>query len=322
MAGGVRFSADRNQGGRMKVLVMGAGAVGAYYGARLQQAGEQVVLCARGANLEAMRREGLRVRSHMGDFALPVTATADPQEFAPYDLILFCVKSYDTDKAALLLAGSLSAEGVILTVQNGIENEARLREAFGAKAVMTGNARIGAEMVEPGVIVHRTGGVIEFGELDGGESDRARNLAEVFKRAGILGAHIPGIWLARWQKLLWNAAFNPVTALARSTVGEVLEDPDGLALIGALMQEIIRVAQAEGVALDETYIGAEITRSQTYLRAVRTSTLQDSQRGKPLEYDALTGAVLRAANRHDIAVPHMTAIHALIGLLDKRRLSA
>jgi len=306
----------------MKVLVMGAGAVGAYYGARLQQAGEQVVLCARGANLEAMRRDGLRVRSHLGDFALSVTVTADPREYAPYDLILFCVKSYDTDNAARQLAGSLTADGVILTVQNGIENEARLHEAFGAAAVMTGNARIGAEMVEPGVIVHRTGGVIEFGELDGGESERAHALAEVFRRAGILGQLIPGIWLARWQKLLWNAAFNPVTALARSTVGEVLDDPDGLALIISLMSEIIQVAQAQGVALNEKYIDAEIKRSQTHLRAVRTSTLQDSQRGKPLEYDALTGAVLRAAGRHGIAVPHITAIHALIGLLDKHRLSA
>ena len=206
----------------MKILVMGAGAVGAYYGARLQQAGEEVILCARGANLEALRRDGLKVQSFQGDFALPVTATADPTEFAPYDLILFCVKSYDTMTAARLLKDSLAPNGVILTVQNGVENEAQLREVFGG-AVMTGNARIGAEMTKPGFIVHRTGGVIEFGELKGGETERARRLAEVFKRAGILGQLMPGIWKQRWVKLLWNASFNPVTALSRSTVGEVLD---------------------------------------------------------------------------------------------------
>ncbi|HUN60059.1 MAG TPA: 2-dehydropantoate 2-reductase [Candidatus Binataceae bacterium] len=303
----------------MKILVMGAGAVGAYYGARLEQAGEEVVLCARGANVEALRRDGLKVQSHQGDFTLSVTATADPREYAPYDLILFCVKSYDTQNAARLLAGSLTTSGIILTVQNGVENEAQLRDVFGEAAVMTGNARIGAEMTLPGVIVHRTGGVIEFGEISGGESERARQLAEVFKRAGILGQLIPGIWQARWLKLLWNASFNPVTALGRSTVGEVLDDSNGLALIRSLMGEIIRVANAEGVALTEQNIDDEMKRSQKYLRAVRTSTLQDSQRGKPLEYDALTGAVLRAANRHGIAVPHITSIHALIGLLDQRR---
>jgi 2-dehydropantoate 2-reductase len=130
---------------------------------------------------------------------------------------------------------------------------------------------------------------------------------------------MPGIWKQRWVKLLWNAAFNPVTALSRSTVGEVLDDPYGLELIHALMREVIQVAHAEGVVLDDGIIDREMTRSRTHLRAVRTSTLQDSERGKPLEYDALTGAVIRAARRHGIAVPHMTAMHALIGLLDKHR---
>jgi 2-dehydropantoate 2-reductase len=303
----------------MKTLVMGAGAVGAYYGARLQQAGEEVVLCARGANLDALRRDGLEVESYKGYFALQVTATADPLEYAPYDLILFCVKSYDTQNAARTLSGSLAPGGVILTVQNGVENEAQLREVFGEAAVMTGNARIGAEMTQPGFIVHRTGGVIEFGEISGGESERARQLAEVFRRAGILGQLIPDIWQTRWLKLLWNASFNPVTALSRSTVGEVLDDPNGLALIRSLMGEIVRVANAEGLALTEQNIADEMKRSQEHLRAVRTSTLQDSQRGKPLEYDALTGAVIRAANRHGIAVPHITSIHALISLLDQHR---
>ena len=303
----------------MKILVMGAGAVGAYYGARLAQAGEEVVLCARGANLETLQRDGLKVQSLQGDFALAVTATADPREFAPYDLILFCVKSYDTQNGIRQVAEALAPGGVILTVQNGVENEAQLRDAFGEAAVMTGNARIGAEMTAPGVMIHRTGGVIEFGELAGGESERARSLAEVFKRAGILGQLIPGIWQARWLKLLWNASFNPVTALTRANVGRVLDDPSGLALIRSLMGEIIRVAQAEGVALSEKNIDDELKRSQNHLRTVRTSTLQDFERGKPLEYDALTGAVIRAASRHGIAVPHMTAVHALIGMLDQHR---
>ena len=116
---------------RMKILVMGAGAIGAYFGARLQQAGEDVVFCARGRNLQALKEHGLELKSPRGDFHGPVRATDNPREFAPYDLILFCVKMYDTDAAAQSLAGCLSPGGAILTLQNGVESESRLAEYFG-----------------------------------------------------------------------------------------------------------------------------------------------------------------------------------------------
>ena len=152
----------------MKILVMGAGAVGAYFGARLQQAGEEVVYCARGENLRALKERGLDITSIRGDFKLAsVVATDDPRQFAPYDLILFCVKVYDTDAAAEKINGCLAPDGAILTLQNGVENEARLVELFGAGAVMGGNARLGVELVAPGKILHSTTGTIEFGELDG-----------------------------------------------------------------------------------------------------------------------------------------------------------
>src|SRR5271155_2828585 len=106
----------------MKILVMGAGAIGAYYGARLQQSGEQVIFCARGENLRALKAQGLAFKSYQGDFSIGVTATGDPREFAPYDLVLFCVKSYDTSAAAHSLEGCLNPDGVILTLQNGVEN--------------------------------------------------------------------------------------------------------------------------------------------------------------------------------------------------------
>lgn len=194
---------------------MGAGAVGAYFGARLQQAGEEVVFCARGENLRAMRQHGLKLQSFRGDAALTVTATDQSRQFAPYDLILFCVKAYDTEAAAGAIAGCLAPGGAILTVQNGVENEARLAELFGPGSVMGGNARIGTELVAPGKVVHLTGGYIEFEELDGRESARARACAEAFQRAGILGQLSTHIRELRWDKLTWNAAFNSVTTLTR-----------------------------------------------------------------------------------------------------------
>ena len=301
----------------MKILVMGAGAVGAYFGARLQQAGEQVVFCARGDHLRALKDRGLTFTSYQGDFSIAVTATGDPRDFAPYDLILFCVKSYDTGAAAHALEGCLNPGGAILTVQNGVENETLVVEVFGKDNVMGGNARVGAELVAPGRVVHRTGGLIEFGELDGRDTARAQRLAELFRRAGIFGELTMRLPTIRWEKLLWNAAFNTITTLVQRKVGDLIDDPDCVELLRALMHEIAAVARAEGIALGDAQVEAQITRSRASLRDVRPSTLQDSERGKPLEYEALCGAVIRAARRHQIATPYMDTVYALMKLLDR-----
>ena len=301
----------------MKILVMGAGAVGAYFGARLQQAGEQMVFCARGEHLRALKDHGLKFTSYQGDFSIAVTATGDPRDFAPYDLILFCVKSYDSAAAARTLEGCLNPGGAILTLQNGVENETLLAEVFGREAVMGGNARVGAEIVAPGHVVHRTGGLIEFGELDGRDTTRAQRLAELFRRAGIFGELTMRLPTIRWEKLLWNAAFNTVTTLVQRKVGDLIDDPDCVELLRALMHEIAAVARAEGVELGDAQVEAQITRSRAMLREVRPSTLQDSERGKPLEYEALSGAVIRTARRHQIATPHMDTVYALMKLLDR-----
>jgi 2-dehydropantoate 2-reductase len=300
----------------MKILVMGAGAVGAYFGARLRASGEDVVLCARGANLRALRDHGLDITSIRGDLRIDVTATDTPRDFAPYDLILFCVKAYDTDTAAQAISGCLKPGGAILTLQNGVENEAKLGAIFGRDAVMGGNARVGVEMIAPGKIVHLSTGHIDFGELDGRETDRARNIADVFRRAGILGQLSTDIMTARWDKLIWNGALNTVTTLTRRRVGEILDDVEGLRLLRRLMQEIVSVARADGAKISDDRIDAYIAHSQKNLRALKTSTQQDLERGKALEYEALSGAVVRGARRHNISVPTVETIYALLRLLD------
>jgi len=300
----------------MKILVMGAGAVGAYFGARLRAAGEDVVLCARGENLRAIRERGLDITSIRGDLRIDVTATDAPRDFAPYDLILFCVKTYDTEAAADAISGCLAPGGAILTLQNGVENEQKHTAIFGREAVMGGNARVGVEMVAPGKIVHLSTGHIDFGELDGRETDRTRKVADVFRRAGILGQISADILTARWDKLVWNGAVNTVATLTRRRVGEILDDPEGLTLLRTLMQEIVNVARAEGANISGDRIDAYIAHSQKNLRALKTSTQQDLERGKPLEYEALSGAVVRAARRHGISVPAVETVYALLRLLD------
>jgi len=301
----------------MKILVMGAGAIGAYFGARLHQAGEDVVFCARARNLLALKEHGLELKSPRGDFHGLVRATDNPREFAPYDLILFCVKMYDTDTAAQSLAECLAPGGAILTLQNGVESESRLAEYFGRDAIMAGCARAGVELVAPGKVLHVTTGVIEYGELDGRKTPRALKIADAFRRAGIFGELVSDIFSFRWSKLLWNSAFNTVTTLTRRTVGEVLEDSSGAALIRTLMNETLAVAQADGAKLGPDRIETLLEHSRKNLRALKTSTRQDFDRGARLEYDALSGAVVRAAHRHNIAVPAMEAVHASLKLLDR-----
>ncbi len=300
----------------MKILVMGAGAVGAYFGARMRAAGEDVVFCARGENLRAIRERGLDITSIRGDLRIEVAATNTPREFAPYDLILFCVKAYDTDAAAQAISGCLRPGGAILTLQNGVENESKLAAIFGRDAVMGGNARVGVEMVAPGKIVHLSTGQIDFGELDGRETDRVRAIAEVFRRAGILGQVSADIMTARWDKLIWNGALNTVTTLTRRRVGEVIDDPEGLELLRKMMREIVNVARAEGAHISDDRIDAYIAHSHKNLRALKTSTQQDLERGKSLEYEALSGAVVRAASRHGLKVPTVEIVYTLLRLLD------
>lgn len=308
----------------MKILVMGAGAVGAFYGARLQQGGEDVVLCARGENLRALKEKGLEINSFKGDVKVAVKATDNPREFAPYDLILFAVKSYDTEASARQLEGCLSPDGILMTIQNGVENEEILCRFFPREAVMGGNSRVGAELVAPGKILHTAIGVIEFGELDGRETPRAKRLAEVFKRAGIFGELTADLKTIRWYKLMGNVSTNSVSALTRTTLGQMLEDSEGYNLVRTLMLETLAVGRAEGAKVTDDRVDLQLQQIQKNLNvyAIKTSTLQDLEKGKRLEYDAISGAVVRAAKRHGMRVPATETVYTLLKLLDKSMQSA
>ena len=302
----------------MKILVMGAGAIGAFYGAWLQRAGDDVYYCARGEHLRAMQERGLAVKSVNGDFHLEVKASSDPREFAPYELILFCVKSQDTVAAAKQCLGCLAKDGAILTLQNGVENEALLCEVFPRDQVMGGNARVGAEITGPGQLWHTVGGNAEIGELDGRKSERVMRIAESFRRASLLGEVTDDLLTIRWHKLMGNNGTNTVCTLGRCTVGATLADPEGFALVRQLFLDTVRVGRAEGAKLTEEQADRQLQVMKNYpnLMSVRPSTLQDYEKGKRLEYDAITGAILRAAKRHGISVPATETVHALLKLLD------
>ena len=305
----------------MKILIMGAGAVGAYYGAQLQASGEEVVFCARGDNLRVMREKGIEINSFKGDLKLEVKATNHPREFAPYDLVLFAVKSYDTESAARQLEGCLAPDGVLMTIQNGVENEEVLCRVFPREMVMGGNSRVGAELVAPGKVFHTALGEIEFGELDGRITPRAQKMADVFRKAGILGELTTDLLTIRWYKLMGNNSTNSVSALSHTTLGQMLEEPDGFNLVRTLMLETLAVGRAEGAKVSDERVDAQLAmiRKSLNAAAIKTSTLQDLEKGKPLEYEAISGAVVRAARRHNMKVPATETVYTLLKLLEKTR---
>jgi 2-dehydropantoate 2-reductase len=185
---------------------------------------------------------------------------------------------------------------------------------------MGGNSRIGADLVAPGKLNHTALGVIEFGELDGVETPRALRLKALFERAGIYGQLSSDLKTIRWYKLMGNNSTNSVSALTRTTLGQMLEDPDGYNFVRTLMLETLAVGRAEGAKVVDERVDLQLKQIRSLdAYAIKTSTLQDLEKGKPLEYEAISGAVVRAARRHNMRVPATEAVYALLKLLESTR---
>lgn len=302
-----------------RVLVMGSGAIGAFYGGRLAQAGLEVVFVARGANLDALRRAGLRIESNAGSERLaPVQAVATPADAGPCDVVLVCVKSYDTADAAVALRPAVRPDTIVLSLQNGVENEAILAASLNLPPLLGGLTQIGAALMAPGVVRYESGGRLIFGEMDGALTPRVERLAALFARAGIEHRASRRIAVMLWDKLAWNAAFNALTTVTQRTVGELLARPDGRELARAAMLEVVAVARASGVGLEDR-VEESLRYSEAELGHLRTSMLQDRERGRRLEYDALNGAVVRAAERTGVDAPVHRVLYGLLAALDAQR---
>jgi len=301
----------------MRILIHGAGAVGGYFGALLAHGGHAVTFVARGENLAALRQGGLTVR--LGKETLrvaPVDAVADPAEAPRPDLVLVCVKSYDTAAAAAALRSAVGPDTIVLSLQNGIENERVLARELHLPPLMVALTRIGVELTAPATIAYSGRGTILFGEPNSRESPRARRLAEALAAAGVSYQLRPDILVAAWEKLAWNAGFNAVTALTRATLAEVLSHPGTRELIVEAMEEAYAVATALGIGVRPERIEAVLADSLAGLPDFPTSMLQDLRRGRRLEHDALNGAVVRAGARAGVPVPVNRVLLALLARLD------
>ncbi len=304
----------------MRILVVGSGGVGGYYGALLARAGEDVTFVARGANLAALRERGLHVKSVLGDFAVPsVRATDDPGPIGPVDLILFCVKAFDTEAAAHRVRPNVGPQTAVISLQNGIEKEEQLRRILGEPAVMGGVTYLFSTLVTPGVIEQRGGPRrVIFGEMRGGESARGRRIEDTLKRAGIVAEFSLNVRVAIWDKFMTICGTSGATTLTRLPIDEILACPPSRALLEGLMSEVYALAQAQGVGLPD---GAPATR-MAYLekleKGARTSMYHDLMAGRRMELDFIHGAAVRLGRRLAIPTPFCFAVYAALKPHDER----
>jgi 2-dehydropantoate 2-reductase len=297
----------------MRVAVMGAGGTGGYYGGKLAAASEDVTFIARGAHLAAIREHGLQVKSVAGDFHVRPKATDDPQQVGPVDLVLFAVKSYDTETAGAALAPMLAPETAILSIQNGVDNEERLGALLGAERILGGVVHILSTISAPGVISQTAGPrSLKLGEMDGRITPRVTAVHQAFVKAGVAAEASAKITVDLWEKYLFICAHGGVTALARLGIGDILGCPPTAVLYRGVMEEIATVARKKGIALSADAIDRALTFARSLQPAMRSSLAYDLEHGKRLEVEALVGTVVRYGQALGVPTPFCFAIYACL----------
>lgn len=299
----------------MRIAVVGAGAVGAYFGGRLAAAGHQVHLLARGEHLRALQERGLHLKSRLGDLdGLEVPATDDPHGLGPVDVVLITVKAQNLREAANTAQLLIDDDTAVIGLQNGIRAEQELSEALGAERVLGGVAYIEAVIAAPGVIEHRSPFArLVFGELDGSRSQRALEFLSACQDAEIEASISTDIRRDLWSKWIFICAFSGMTALCRQPIGVILEDEDLLRVYRRLLEEMVALARAEGVELGEDAVEERLAFSRDKLQPEMRSSLQvDLARGKPLELEALNGHAVRLGRRLGVPTPANEVVYTAL----------
>lgn len=290
----------------MRIAILGAGGVGAYFGGRLAQAGEEVIFIARGDHLRAMQRHGLRVDSVKGDFILPsVQATDDPTEVGPVDVIFLGVKAWQVRQAAQAMTPLLGPETFIVPLQNGVESPRELAKVVAKKRILGGFCRIISYIEEPGYI-NNAGGepYIAFGELDNQPSERTQRLRQIFaKTKGVTAEIPPDIQAAMWGKFVLISPWAGIGALTRTTVGVWRSMPETRQMWERAMRELLTVAQAHGVNLTEESIQQAINYVDNLPPTATASMQRDIMDDRPSELNNLCGAVVRLAIEAGVETP-------------------
>lgn len=298
----------------MKIAVMGAGALGCYFGGRLAAAGFDVSFIARGAHLDALRSDGLKLESPLGDLHLAdIKATDDPADIGEVDTVLFLVKLYDTEEAARLIAPLLGENTSIVTFQNGVNSSERIGRIAGRERIIPGIALIPADVRAPGIVRHSGPFArLVFGEPDGHISQRCQELLSAFQKAEVDAEIAKDIEVRIWEKFIMLSTLSAITTLTRLNIGTIFEDETCASLIKAAVDETTAVGRRMCSNLPEDAAARGCATLKGLPGSVHASMLDDLERGKRLELNDLSGEVVRLGRKFNIAVPtHEIAWRAL-----------
>lgn len=301
----------------MKILIVGTGAVGGYFGGLLARSGEDVTFLARGEHLKAIQEKGLYIKSINGDFNVKIKAVEKPSDNDKYDLIIIAVKSYDLSNACNNIKGTVKNDTVLMSLLNGVDSEKIIGSIFGIERVIGSVAFIGSQILEAGVISHTASGMITIGELDGSKSKRCEEILNIFESAKIPIKLSENIQKDIWAKMVWNTGFNAITALTGSLVSDVLSIPESRKIVEMAMKETVDAADKKGIRLSDDLVEKTISKT---LKAgeIKTSMLQDRENGKAMEIDSINGAIVRLGHEMNIHVPVNETLYGVIKIINKR----
>src|SRR5262245_1910433 len=297
---------------------MGAGAVGGYFGARLAAASNDIAFIARGRHLAAMRQQGLTLESPQGNLHIrDALFTDDLSQVGIVDLVLFCVKSYDTQATAAQLASLIGDHTMILSLQNGVDNADKIAQRWGHQRTLAGVVYIGSQLLQPGKIKHSSGGRIVFGESDGKVQESTQAVESILSSARISCEVSKAILNIQLRKLLWNAPFCAISCLTRTNVKEIVESDSLTKLALDCMMEVRQAAQAQAIDLDPALFEETLNFSKS-LGDFKPSMLQEIEAGKPLEYEAFNGIVVGLLGRMGKQAPTNQVFYGALKYLDKK----
>jgi 2-dehydropantoate 2-reductase len=302
-----------------RTAVVGAGAIGLYYGGKLAHFGREVHFLLR-SDYEVLRKRGLRIRSKTEELHLPkLLAYRTTDEIGPCDLVLIALKTTSNPELPALLQPLLGEKTILLTLQNGLGNEEFLAEHFGAERVLGGLCYISLNRTAPGLVERfDSGSRLTIGEYRGFPQPRTHDIAWEFKRCGVVCSVVSDLILERWRKLVWNIPFNGLSVLTGLDTAAILEE-NGLRLLTIeLMEETIAIANACGQDLP-TALALEMVRRTKSMAPYKTSTLIDYEAGRPLEIESIWGEPLRRGQEAGVSAPRLEMLVRLLRALDRRR---
>ncbi|HEV2116074.1 MAG TPA: ketopantoate reductase family protein [Terriglobales bacterium] len=304
-----------------RVAVMGAGAVGCYFGGMLARGGTPVTLIARPARAEAIQREGLFLDAVHFQGRVPVAASADLSVMKTAQIVLFCVKTVDTELAAKELRPHLAPEALVISLQNGVDNVERIRSASGIEAI-PGVVYVAAEMTAPARVKHSGRGDLILGEgKQAKQSADLQAIAGMFERAGVPCRVSDQIAVEQWTKMVLNCAYNAISAVGRANYGAIAHNTLVHQVMIQAITEAVAVARAAGVPMNDVDMYAAGSKLGDAMSQATSSTAQDIVRGKPTEIDSLNGYIARRGKELGVATPVNQTLHALVKLLEQSAVS-